>query len=116
MAGQTVSEAVQAVRTVASLTAEKKFYDRYRDLLQAPYKNNMRKSLFRGLNFGIGQGVVFFSYGAAFYAGSRFVYSRDYNFLQMNTVMMAIIFTAMGAGQVRTNNNILFAAGVGVHP
>jgi ABC-type bacteriocin/lantibiotic exporter with double-glycine peptidase domain len=99
-AGQVVSEAVQAIRTVASLTAEQKFNQRYQDLIKEPFRNNIRASLYSGLNFGLSQGLVFFTYGAGFYAGSRFVYNGDYNFLQMNTVMMSIIFTAMGAGQV----------------
>ena len=47
---------------------------------------------------------MFLGYAGAFYASSRFILSdpTNYDFTKINTVMSAVIFTAMAAGQIST--------------
>jgi hypothetical protein len=64
-------------------------------LLKTSHKDNLKATHLSGFVFGLSQGLIFFAYGAAFYAGSRFIANGDYDFLKMNTVLMAVIFSAM---------------------
>ena len=99
-AGQLVSESVQAIRTVASLGAEKIFLKRYANMLVEPHKANLKATQSAGFSFGLSQGVIFLGYAAAFYAGSQFILNGGYSFLEMNTTLSAVIFTAMSAGNI----------------
>jgi hypothetical protein len=69
--------------------------NRYKNMLKGPYMAAVKNDFWAGMTFGVSQGAIFLSYAAAFYAGSRFIIDSNYDFLQMNTVMSAVMFTAM---------------------
>jgi ATP-binding cassette subfamily B (MDR/TAP) protein 1 len=82
------------------LGAERLFLRRYADKLAVPHKANLRAGVFTGLASGLGQGMPYIGFGLAFYASSRFVLDGKYTFLQVNTAMTSVLFTAMALGQI----------------
>lgn len=95
IASQVVSESVQSIRTVVSMCLQHNMLNRYKNMLKGPYMAAVKNDFWAGMTFGVSQGAIFLSYAAAFYAGSRFIIDSNYDFLQMNTVMSAVMFTAM---------------------
>jgi ATP-binding cassette subfamily B (MDR/TAP) protein 1 len=58
-AASIATEAVGSIRTVASLSIEKKLADMYNQRLEYPYQVGVRKAYISSLIFGFSQGVVF---------------------------------------------------------
>lgn len=100
--GQLITESVQAIRTVASLTAERAFAKRYQDTIAVAHKTNLKTLHASGFSAGISNSLMFFGYAAAFWFGSRFVLDGKYTFNDMNVVMFAVVFTSVSLGQVST--------------
>ncbi|XP_071951635.1 ATP-dependent translocase ABCB1-like [Antedon mediterranea] len=65
-AGKVSSEAIDNVRTIASLAREDTFFDKYSDYLEEPHKSSLAKGLIGGCAFGFSQCVIFFIYAATF--------------------------------------------------
>ncbi|XP_023932082.1 multidrug resistance protein 1A isoform X3 [Lingula anatina] len=98
-AGKTAVEAIENMRTVASLTKEEKFYQLYKEKLDAPFKTSTRQAHLTGLTFGFTQGVLFFAYAAAFKFGAFLIDDGRRNFEDIMKVFSAVVFGAMALGQ-----------------
>ena len=61
-ASQVASETIQNIRTVAMLTKEEFFYDKFCENIVAPHKTTVRSALISSIGFGFSQGIEFFSY------------------------------------------------------
>jgi ABC-type multidrug transport system fused ATPase/permease subunit len=99
-ASQVACESVSAMRIVTSLNLQRHFSAEYISRLQVPFKLGMKKAYLSSIAYGLSQALIFFAYSLAFWYGSRLILNGSYDYLQMNRVMYAIIFTAMAAGQV----------------
>lgn len=99
-AGQIACEAIENVRTVATLTQEKYFTAKYESATQHPHEIAVKGSLISSLGFGFSQGVIFWSWAVAFYYGARLITWDIQTPGDVLKVMFSIIFTAMAAGQV----------------
>ncbi|XP_021367207.1 multidrug resistance protein 1-like isoform X1 [Mizuhopecten yessoensis] len=82
-AGKVATEAIENIRTVASLSREPKFFQLYTASLEHPYKAAMRKAHLVGLAFSFSQAVLFFAYAASFYFGAYLIRNNEMNFVDV---------------------------------
>ncbi|XP_060086046.1 ATP-dependent translocase ABCB1-like [Ylistrum balloti] len=98
-AGKIATEAIENIRTVASLSKEPKFLKLYVADLEIPYKAALRKAHLVGFAFSLSQAVLFFAYAASFYFGAYLIKNNEMNFVDVFKVFSAIVFGAMAVGQ-----------------
>ncbi|KAJ3296002.1 ATP-binding cassette, sub-B (MDR TAP), member 4, partial [Blyttiomyces sp. JEL0837] len=93
------NEVIDQIRTVMTLTKEKLFLDAYKANIVEPHRLAVKGAFVAAFGYGVSQGIMFFAYALSFYAGSRLVLSNVMESPDVLTVMFAVIFTAMSAGQ-----------------
>lgn len=98
-AGKVATEAIENIRTVASLSKEPRFLKLYVADLEVPYKAALKKVHLVGLAFSVSQAVLFFAYAAAFYFGAYLIRENEMSFVDVFKVFSAIVFGAMAVGQ-----------------
>jgi len=98
-AGKIAIEAIENIRTVATLTKEDKFYNDYYFHTDIPTKQNLKRAHVQGMSFGFSQGVIFFAYAACFSYGAYLVSEKGLPYEDMFKVIMAIAMAAMSIGR-----------------
>uniref|UniRef100_H2ZPC0 Bile salt export pump n=1 Tax=Ciona savignyi TaxID=51511 RepID=H2ZPC0_CIOSA len=104
-AGQIAGEAINNIRTVASLTKEQTIYELYTEKLTGPLKNNHLQEIDtqgnsdRDLATGYSQCVIYFAYAAVFRLGIELVFTYEMTYENVFKVLTAVIFGAMAVGQ-----------------
>ncbi|XP_041274195.1 ATP-binding cassette sub-family B member 5 isoform X2 [Onychostruthus taczanowskii] len=98
-AGRISTESVENIRTVASLTKEEAFYERYVSCLNDTYRKSMRKAPFYGFTYGIAQCSEYFINAAVFRFGAWLIANDLTNFENVFIVFSSVIFAAMNVGQ-----------------
>ncbi|NWZ99491.1 MDR1 protein, partial [Nesospiza acunhae] len=98
-AGRISTESVENIRTVASLTKEEVFYERYVACLSHTYRKSLRKSPFYGFTYGIAQCSEYFINAAVFRFGAWLIANCLTNFENVFIVFSSVIFAAMNVGQ-----------------
>ncbi|KAK5993811.1 ABC multidrug transporter atrD [Cladobotryum mycophilum] len=91
------SEMISAIRTVASLTREKKVIQQYRDYLAAQKRQSLRVILKSSALYAASQGLVFLCYGLGFWYGGTLIGKHEYDQFQFFLCFMAIIFSGQSA-------------------
>ena len=99
---QIACECIDNIRTVATITKEEFFYNRYVKANEEPHKISVKGFLFSSFGFALSQGVLFWAYALAFWYGGQLIADGKYSSDNMLKVMFAIIFAAMSSGQVAT--------------
>ncbi|XP_030301088.1 ATP-binding cassette sub-family B member 5 [Calypte anna] len=98
-AGRISTESVENIRTVASLTREEAFYERYITSLNDPYRDSLAKAPFYGFTYGVAQCANYFINAAVFRFGAWLIAHCLSNFENVFIVFSSIIFAAMNVGQ-----------------
>ncbi|KAJ3317345.1 ATP-binding cassette, sub-B (MDR TAP), member 4 [Boothiomyces sp. JEL0866] len=101
-ASQKASEAIQNIRTIATLNKENFFYDQYLDRIVTPHQITIKGAFFTSGAFAFSQSILHFAWAASFYYGSRLVVWGLYSTEDTFRAIFGIIFTAMLSGQVST--------------
>ncbi|CAM9220541.1 unnamed protein product [Bubo scandiacus] len=98
-AGRISTESVENIRTVASLTREEAFYERYVTNLNGPYRDSLSKARFYGFTYGVAQCANYFVNAAVFRFGAWLIAHCLSNFENVFIVFSSIIFAAINVGQ-----------------
>ncbi|XP_078320716.1 ATP-dependent translocase ABCB1 isoform X3 [Crassostrea virginica] len=98
-AGKTATESIENIRTVASLTKEKKMVENYGDQLKGPYSSSLKKAHLTAIAFSFATGILFFAYAAAFWFGAYLIKQDEMDYTGVFKVFGAIVFGAMALGQ-----------------
>ncbi|CAJ0645863.1 8190_t:CDS:10 [Entrophospora sp. SA101] len=98
--GQIVQQSVSNMRTIASLTREETFKNKFIEALEEPHKIAIRGSILVGFGFGASQGFVYFIWSLAFWYGSRLIISGEYTTQSMLRVLFVVIFSSVAVGQM----------------
>ncbi|XP_008629567.2 PREDICTED: ATP-binding cassette sub-family B member 5 isoform X1 [Corvus brachyrhynchos] len=98
-AGRISTESVENIRTVASLTREEIFYERYISSLNRTYRKSLKKAPFYGFTYGIAQCSEYFINAAVFRFGAWLIANCLTNFENVFIVFSSVIFAAMNVGQ-----------------
>ncbi|GMF89307.1 unnamed protein product [Phytophthora fragariaefolia] len=87
-AASLLSEAIDAIRTVASFGMENSLVAQYTSFLDASNEQDKRTGMSGGIAFGLSQGVLFLSLALIFYVGGYWVTKGTVNFYDLFTIIM----------------------------
>jgi len=94
------SEAITAIRTVASLTREDDVLQQYRDSLAAQQRESLKSVLKSSTLYAASQSLMFLAFALGFWYGGTLIAKFEYNMFQFFVVFSAVIFGAQSAGSV----------------
>ncbi|XP_067865118.1 ATP-dependent translocase ABCB1-like isoform X3 [Heterodontus francisci] len=97
--GKISTEAVENIRTVASLTREDTFYKRYMEHVDKPYRTSLSKAPFYGFSYGLAQCVGIFVNAAVFRFGAWLIVNCFMVFEDVFLVFVVIVSASMKIGQ-----------------
>ncbi|KAK8124828.1 ABC transporter [Apiospora kogelbergensis] len=94
------SEAISAIRTVASLTREKDVLAQYQNALAAQQRASLISILKSSILYAASQSLLFLAFALGFWYGGSLIGKHEYDMFQFFVCFSAIIFGAQSAGSV----------------
>lgn len=94
------SEAISAIRTVASLCLEEQVLAHYNEMLAEQAAKSLRSILQTSVLYAASQSITFFCAGLAFWYGGRLITEREYSIFQFFICFASLISGAQTAGIV----------------
>ncbi|KAM7383493.1 hypothetical protein PAMP_003139 [Pampus punctatissimus] len=101
-AGKIATEAIENIRTVASLTREPTFESLYQENLYGPFKNAQKKAHVYGFTFSFSQSMIYFAYAGCFRFGAWLIKEGRVDVEGVFLVISAILFGAMAVGEANS--------------
>ncbi|XP_051921762.1 ATP-binding cassette, sub-family B (MDR/TAP), member 4 isoform X10 [Hippocampus zosterae] len=101
-AGKTVTEAIENIRTVASLTREPTFESLYENNLQVLFKNAEKRAHVHGVVLGISNGVLCYGYAVCFSFGAWLVAHGQMDVQAVFLVLLAIVYGSIAVGEAHS--------------
>uniref|UniRef100_A0A8C3S1R0 ABC-type xenobiotic transporter n=1 Tax=Chelydra serpentina TaxID=8475 RepID=A0A8C3S1R0_CHESE len=103
-AGRISTEAIENIRTVASLTSEDAFYERYNASLNGPYRDSLTKAPLYGFTYGVAQSANYFLDAVIFRFGAWLIANLSLDELKdvlclVFRAFFSILFSAINVGQ-----------------
>lgn len=93
------SEAVTAIRTVASLTLEKPILDQYSDMLDSIVRQSIKSLLWTMFWFALSQSLDFLVEALGFWYGGQLLASGEYTTEQFYVIFIGVLFAGQAAAQ-----------------
>ncbi|KAK0732777.1 P-loop containing nucleoside triphosphate hydrolase protein [Apiosordaria backusii] len=94
------SEAITAIRTVASLTREEDVLRNYRESLAIQQRASLKSVLKSSLLYAGSQSLMFLAFALGFWYGGTLIAKYEYDMFQFFLVFTSVIFGAQSAGSV----------------
>uniref|UniRef100_A0A8D2LX21 ABC-type xenobiotic transporter n=1 Tax=Varanus komodoensis TaxID=61221 RepID=A0A8D2LX21_VARKO len=94
-AGRISTEAIENIRTVAALTSEDTFFEKYKASLEVPYRDSLKKALLISTSYAIAQGSSFFVHAIIFRFGAWAVSHCFITSEQLFIVFVLILFASL---------------------
>ncbi|XP_043397021.1 ATP-dependent translocase ABCB1 isoform X2 [Chelonia mydas] len=98
-AGRISIEAVENIRTVASLTSEDAFCERYSASLNGPYRDSLTKAPLYGFTYGIAQCTLYFFDAAVFTFAAWLIANCYTDFENVFIAFFSVLYAALNIGQ-----------------
>ncbi|KAK4873150.1 hypothetical protein RN001_015179 [Aquatica leii] len=92
-------EAINGIRTIASLGCEKKFYDLYTQNLALYQQTCKRNAYFHGFIHGLSRGLMFFGYAIILYYGSTLIINEHIEYYRVLIVSESIVSCSWSIAQ-----------------
>lgn len=93
-------EAVQCIKTVASLGREEDVMRKFERSLEKPYRESMRHFLFGNIFLALALSISYFIYAFAYWWGSQNIAEGRYSQTAFFIVLPALLFSAQASGQL----------------
>lgn len=93
------SEAVTAIRTVASLTLEKPILEQYSDMLDSIVRRSIKSLLWTMFWFALSQSLDFLVEALGFWYGGQLLASGEYTTEQFYVIFIGVLFAGQAAAQ-----------------
>lgn len=93
-------EAVQCIKTVASLGREEDVMRKFERSLEKPYRESMRHFLFGNVFLALALSISYFIYAFAYWWGSQNIAEGRYSQTAFFIVLPALLFSAQASGQL----------------
>ncbi|KAF5988022.1 major facilitator family transporter protein [Fusarium bulbicola] len=97
------SEAVSALRTVASLTAESDFIQAYSETLSSIVAQSVKSLSISMVAYAFSQSIEFLVMALGFWYGSRLISSGEYTSEQFFLIFMGVLFAGQAGAQLFAN-------------
>ncbi|KAI1777743.1 P-loop containing nucleoside triphosphate hydrolase protein [Hypoxylon cercidicola] len=94
------SEAISAIRTVASLTREDDVLAQYKQSLAAQQRSSLISVLKSSLLYAAAQSFLFLAFALGFWYGGTLIANREYDLFTFFVCFMSVIYGAQSAGIV----------------
>lgn len=94
------SEAISAIRTVASLTREEDVLAQYKQSLAAQQRSSLISVLKSSLLYGAAQSFLFLAFALGFWYGGTLIAKGEYDLFTFFVCFMSVIYGAQSAGIV----------------
>ncbi|CAM1323324.1 pgp-2 (predicted) [Pycnogonum litorale] len=92
-------EALENIRTVASLHRERMFYKMYVKCFKSSFRLALRNTVFRAFNMGLSHAVIFFAYAATFYYGGDLIKRRLIRYKDLYIILEAVLVSTLISAQ-----------------